>query len=460
MDGLFRDATGPSGHGCRQGSELIINVDGIRTKVQVGAMAKKEERVREARTHTLPARADHTAIRRNNLELTLRLLALTPGLSRADLAGGTGLTRATVTRLVAELIELGLVREGTVSSLRRVGRPGTPLDIDGRHVLAIGLEVNVDYIAILVTDLGGREVLWDECAFDSVSAGPDGSVRAAIDLCHRAIRRVRNRRHDRKPVIVGVGAAIPGVVDVHDGVVIVAPNLEWRDYSFGTALRRGLRLNGAPVGVGNDANFAALAEFRVGACAGTADLIYVTGEVGIGGGIIAGGQPLLGSRGFGGEIGHMRFDPAGPQCVCGRRCCWEAPIGLSAVLRSAGISTPSGTHPRTMVEALVRRGREGNQHALEAIDRLGRDVGVGAAMLGNIFDPSVIILGGYFVALEEWILPRARRELMKGMLGRRDAPPDLGVSGLGFTAAARGAALHAMDAVLSDPATLVASPRQ
>jgi predicted NBD/HSP70 family sugar kinase len=420
----------------------------------------KEERVKETRTHTLPARADHTVIRRNNLELTLRLLALTPGLSRADLAGGTGLTRATVTRLVAELIELGLVREGTVSSLRRVGRPGTPLDIDGRHVLAIGLEVNVDYIAILVRDLGGREVHRDECAFDSVSAGPDGSVRAAIDLCHRAIRRVRNRRHDRQPVIVGVAAAIAGLVDIRDGIVIEAPNLEWRDYSFGAALRDGLRLNGAPVRVGNDANFAALAEFRTGAWAGTADLIYVTGEVGIGGGIIAGGRPLLGSRGFGGEIGHMRVDPAGPQCHCGRRGCWEALIGLSAVLRSAGISTPAATHPRTMLETLVGQGRAGDQHALDAIDRLGRDVGVGAAMLGNIFDPSVIILGGYFVALEEWILPRARRELMEGMLGRRDAPPELGVSGLGFTAAAQGAALHAMDAVLSDPATLLASPLQ
>lgn len=418
----------------------------------------REERVEETRTHTLPARADHTAVRRNNLELTLRLLALTPGLSRADLAGGTGLTRATVTRLVAELIELGLVREGTASSLRRVGRPGTPLEIDGRHVLAIGLEVNVDYIAILVTDLGGREVHRDECAFDSVSAGPDGSVRAAIDLCHRATRLVRNRRHDREPVIVGVAAAIAGLVDIRGGVVIEAPNLEWRDYPFGAVLHAGLRLNGAPVRVGNDANFAALAEFRTGPRAGTADLIYVTGEVGIGGGIIAGGRPLLGSRGFGGEVGHMRVDPAGPQCHCGRRGCWEALIGLSAVLRSAGISTPSGTHPRTMLEALVRLGRDGDQHAVQAIDRLGRDVGVGAAMLGNIFDPSVIILGGYFVALEEWILPRARRELRAGMLGRRDAPPELGVSGLGFTAAARGAALHAMDAVLSDPATLLASP--
>jgi len=421
-------------------------------------MAKKEERVKDTRTQTLPARADHSAIRRNNLELTLRLLALTPGLSRADLAGGTGLTRATVTRLVAELIELGLVREGAVSSLRRVGRPGTPLDIDGRHVLGIGLEVNVDYIGILVRDLGGREVHRDECVFDSVSAGPDGSVRATIDLCHRAMRRVRNRQHDRQPVIVGVAAAIPGIVELDDGVVIEAPNLEWRDYSFGAALRAGLRLNGAPVRVGNDANFAALAEFRVGAWAGTPDLIYVTGEVGIGGGIVAGGQPLLGSRGFGGEIGHMRVDPAGPQCHCGRRGCWEALIGLSAVLRSAGISTPPGTHPRTMVEALVRRGRDGNQRALDALDRLGRDVGVGAAMLGNIFDPSVIILGGYFVALEEWILPRARRELIGGMLRRGDATPDLGVSGLGFSAAARGAALHAMDAVLSDPAALLASP--
>jgi len=420
---------------------------------------KKAERTKETGTHTLPARADHAAIRRNNLELTLRLLALTPGLSRADLAGGTGLTRATVTRQVAELIELGLVREGTVSSSRRIGRPGTPLNIDGRHVLAIGLEVNVDYIAILVTDLGGRDVHKDEYVLDSVTAGPDGCVSAAIDLCHRAIRQIRSRRHDRPPVFVGVAAAIAGLVDVRDGVVIEAPNLEWRDYPFGAALRNGLRVNGAPVRVGNDANLAALAEFRTGAWAGTADLIYVTGEVGIGGGIIAGGRPLLG-RGFGGEVGHMRVDPAGPPCHCGRRGCWEALIGLSAVLRSAGISTPSGTHPRAMLEALVRRGREGNQDALDAIDRLGTNVGVGASMLGNIFDPSVIILGGCRVTKKKRILTRARRELTAGMLGRRDAPPDLGVSGLGFTAAARGAALHAMDAVLSDPATLLASPLQ
>src|ERR1700722_18864667 len=100
---------------------------------------KKEGRVKGTRTHTLPARADHTDIRRNNLELTLRLLAQTPGLSRADLAGGTGLTRATVTRLVAELIELGLVREGAVSSSRRGGRPGAPLDIHRPHHLADGL---------------------------------------------------------------------------------------------------------------------------------------------------------------------------------------------------------------------------------------------------------------------------------------------------------------------------------
>jgi predicted NBD/HSP70 family sugar kinase len=113
-----------------------------------------------------------------------------------------------------------------------------------------------------------------------------------------------------------------------------------------------------------------------------------------------------------------------------------------------------------MLETLVRRGREGDQHALEAIDRLGRDVGAGAAMLSNIFDPSVIILGGYFVALEAWILPQARRELQRGMLGRRDSTPDLGVSSLGFTAAVCGAALHVMDAALSDPATLLASPLQ
>lgn len=411
--------------------------------------------MRESRPSAVPRRAGHTDVRRNNLEVVLRHLAADGSISRAGLAGRTGLTRATVSRLVAELIDLGLVREGARSDSGRSGRPSTPLELDGRHVVALGVEVNVDYLAILALDLAGREVHREERVFDAVRAGPDASVDALTGLCRDTLRRLGRRRHERPLEVVGLAIAVPGLVDVASGVVAEAPNLHWRDVAVGEPLRAQLGLGGIPIDVGNDANFAALAEYRIGRWAGTADLVYVTGEVGIGGGVVVGGRQLLGARGFGGEVGHMQVHPDGPVCGCGRRGCWEALIGLAALLRAAGIRSPRNATPRRRLDELLRRAEAGDARTGAALDQLGRDIGAGAAVLANVLDPDVIILGGYFVALERWIVERAQQALAAGVLAPRTDVATIGVSALGFTAAARGAAIHALERVVSDPTILL-----
>jgi predicted NBD/HSP70 family sugar kinase len=406
----------------------------------------------------IPKRAGHNDIRRNNLELVLRHLSAVGADSRAGIASRAGLTRATVSRLVAELIELGLVRESGQDRDGRAGRPGTVLEL-GDGVLAIGMEINVDYLSVLVIDLSRREVLRERRVFDA-AVGPEACLTALSELYRRTRRRLAARRGRPTPVVAGVTVAVPGLVDVAAGVVAEAPNLRWREVAVAKPLHRMLRLGGGaggvPIYVGNDANLAAIAEYRSGGWAGTPNLVYVTGEVGIGGGIIVGGQPLLGTRGYGGEVGHMNVMPDGPLCGCGRRGCWEACVGLNALLQSARQRPRGDVPPERKIEPIVKRARAGDERTLAVLTDLGRWVGVGAANLANLFDPQVIILGGYFAHLGEWILPVAQEALEAGTLARSGESLRLATSTLGFTAAAQGGALHAIERVMSDPTTLLA----
>ena len=414
----------------------------------------------------IPSRADHSEIKRNNLEVVLRHLSLAGPDSRAAIAARAGLTRATVSRLVAELVALGLVRETGTERTRRVGRPGTRLELDGRHVLALGAEINVDYIAVIGLDLAGREVHNSRLTFDAVASGPDESVAALARLCVSAAEVLAGREAERPPTVAGLAVAVPGLVDAVAGVVTHAPNLRWSGVAVADRLRKLVNFGDAPVIVGNDANLGAIAEYRVGAHAGTGNLVYVTGEVGIGGGVVAGGRLLLGSRGYGGEIGHMRIDLGGPPCGCGRHGCWEARIGLSALLHTTGAAAPVPEHgagesaPEAKVAEIVALARAGDARTLTALGDLGRWVGVGAANLANIFNPQAIILGGYFSQIAEWILPPAREALSEGVLAPQAGGCELTTSVLGFTAAARGGALHVIDQVVSNPTRLAGRSSQ
>jgi predicted NBD/HSP70 family sugar kinase len=414
----------------------------------------------------IPSRAGHGDVRRNNLEVVLRHLSVVGTDSRASIATRTGLTPSTVSRLVGELMELGLVREadadGDSSPRRPPGRPATLLELDGRHVLALGAEINVDYIAVLGDDLAGRKLHETRQPFDAVSAGPERSAAALASACGQATATVTAAAGTAPVTVAGLTVAVPGLVDVAGGVVTEAPNLHWAGFPLAAALAGLPGTAGVPVSIGNDANLGALAEYRVGSHAGVRDLIYVTGEVGIGGGVIAGGRPLLGSHGHGGEIGHMNLDPAGPRCGCGRRGCWEALIGLGALLRAArsGDATKARvSSPEAKVADLAARARAGEPGVLAALAELGHWVGAGAANLVNLFDPQAIILGGYFRQIAEWILPPATKALRAGVLAPGAGGCELTTSTLGFTAAARGGALRVIDQVLTDPTRLTRSHR-
>ncbi|MGW2558536.1 ROK family transcriptional regulator [Streptomyces sp. NPDC001514] len=416
-----------------------------------------------ARSHE-PAPADQVAVRRGNLVRVLREVRTAGPLSRATVARHTGLTRATVSSLVAELIERRLLRETDYQQNGTVGRPGRRLEIDGRGVAALGLEVNSRYLAAWSTDLAGRRLQERRLVHDATHQDAEHTIRTLAGLAAELIDGARRAGAHT----AGIGVAVPGPVDIATGFVRSAPNLHWRDVPAAGLLRDLLALpDEVSVVVDNEANLAALAEHGHGRSS-AADLVYVTGEAGIGAGIVAGGRLLRGAGGFSGELGHLQVDPAGERCACGRIGCLETKVGLPAAMRlaapdlaegaAAGGTAEGGTmagaashDPQEQAGELLRRATAGDPRALTGLDEIGRWLGIGLSIPVNLLNPDAIVLGGYFAAVAPYLLPAAMRELRERAVAGDAAVCRVTGSALGFTAAVRGAADIIVEEIFADP---------
>ncbi|MBV1848988.1 ROK family transcriptional regulator [Catellatospora tritici] len=391
-----------------------------------------------------PQPADFADVRATNLAVVLRYVRGNAPCSRAEIAAATGLNKATVSSLVADLIDRRLLRETGLTE-HRIGRPATMLMLDGSPYAAIGIEVNADYLTAVAVDLAGTQVLSWRRSFAGLAASPAQAATAIAALGRRAVNRVV--KDGRR--VLGLTVGVPGLVDPN-GVVTLAPNLGWRDVNLRGALTRALGDPDFPVGVDNDANLAVLAESRYGAHAGTRNLVYLTGEVGIGAGIIVDGRLLRGHRGFPGEIGHITIDPSGPRCRCGRRGCLEAVAGIAAIVsRVIPEATSDGelTDLQPEIDEVVRRARAADPAALHALTEVGHGLGQGVSILADLLDPEVIVLGGYFVPLSPWLLPAVDAELASRRIAPDLGGPQVSASILDHGAAATGGAATVLDHV-------------
>ncbi|GIH74376.1 ROK family transcriptional regulator [Planobispora longispora] len=387
---------------------------------------------------TNPQPADFADVRATNLAVVLRFVREHAPCSRADIAASTGLNKATVSSLVADLIDRRLVRETGLTE-NRVGRPATMLVLDGSPYAAIGVEVNVDYVTAVAVDLSGERLLSWRRSF----SGATSTVNQAVATVAALVRRVTGRMAKEERQVLGLTVGVPGLVGT-DGTVLIAPNLGWRDVDLSGDLAKALRDPGFPVQIDNDANLAALAEHRFGAQAGTANLVYLTGEIGVGAGVILDGRLRRGAGGYSGEIGHIQLDPLGAECRCGRLGCLEAVAGIGAVLQHSALSP---AEVEIELEEVVRLARSGDGRTLDLLAGVGRYLGKGVSVIANLLNPEVVILGGYYVPLAPWLLPAVAGE----MQGRTIAPDSGGchvvASGLGYDAAALGGAARVLDSV-------------
>lgn len=377
-----------------------------------------------------PAATDE--VRRRNTALVLRLLRDGSALSRADLARTTGLAKATVGAIVGDLEELGLVLESPAPRDEPGrGRPGTLVRLDGSRYAGVGVEVNVDYVAVTVLDLTGHELWFERTTW----ADQPPSTAEVLRLARHHLGRLRATG----AVPLGLTVAVPGLIDRSLGLVVDAPNLGWSEESLADRLAQDLAdlSPGLHVAVDNDANCAVRAESLQGVAAGETDLVYLTGTVGLGAGIVSGGEVLRGSRGLAGEVGHLRVGSDEP-CACGRTGCWEALAGQRGLVAATGLEVAADEDPVAYAARVA---------ALPDAPSLLRPVvaamvrGVTGLALG--LDPAVVVLGGSFVPLADVLVPALEQALESGITGpgTRVVP-----STLGLHAASVGAALDALDA--------------
>jgi predicted NBD/HSP70 family sugar kinase len=382
-----------------------------------------------------PAATDE--VRRRNTALVMRLLRDGGALSRADLARRSGLAKATIGTIVGQLQQVGAVTEGLSESSGR-GRPSTPLQLAGKALAGLGIEVNVDYVAVTAVDLAGRELSFEE---RPASGGP--RLPDVVALVDDEVSQLEARGVG----LLGLTVAVPGLIDRARGVVVDAPNLGWVDVDLAGALRG--KLGGRiPVAVDNDANCAAHAEALHGVAAGVDDFVYLTGTVGLGAGIVCGGHVLRGSRGLAGEVGHLRVGDDRYRCACGRTGCWEAMVGLRALVRATGVAVEPGEDPVSYAERLIV-----TPGANDGLIEIGTALGRGVAQLAATLDPRMIVLGGSFVPLGEVLVPAVEKALAEGFTGRGCA---VALSTLGLHAASVGAAVDALDDVYAGRRSLIA----
>lgn len=378
------------------------------------------------------------AVRRHNLGTLLRHVHGAGQISRAELTSLMGLNRSTIAGLVGELESLGISERATPAGGARqgAGRPsaGVAIAADGPCVIAVDL--GVDRAVVARVGLGGR-VLQRAQAPVPVE-GEAWQVGASVAAL---IREVVEDAPAVSP-LVGIGISVPGMVRRSDGLIRLAPNLEWHDVSFGGIVLAALGLD-VPVSLANDADLGALAEHTRGVGVGIDDLIYVSGNVGVGAGVIMGGHRLEGAGGYAGEVGHLRFDPGGRPCHCGNRGCWETEVGGHAIAEAI--------HCPPDKVAQLDEVLDGFDSPSPELRRTGTAIGHGLASIVNMFNPRLVVLGGYFRSLYQLV----GTDIEAGLADRALPAPlesvRLTLPGLGSDSALLGAAEIALEPLFVDP---------
>ena len=378
------------------------------------------------------------AIRRHNLGTLLRHVHGAGQMSRAELTALMGLNRSTIAGLVGELESLGISERATPLEGARqgAGRPSAGVRIaeDGPYVIAVDL--GVDRAVVARIGLGGRVLQRSEAPVQS--HGEAWQVGASVAAL---IRTVVEDAPAPAP-LVGIGISVPGLVRRSDGLIRLAPNLEWHDVSFGGIVLAALGLD-VPVSLANDADLGALAEHTRGAGVGVDELIYVSGNVGVGAGVITGGHRLEGAGGYAGEIGHLRFNPDGRPCHCGNRGCWETEVGAHAIAEAIACPPDKVAQLGEVLDCFDKPS--------PALRATGTALGQGLASIVNLFNPQVVVLGGYFRSLYTLVGAEVNAGLADRALPAPLESVTLALPGLGSDSPLLGAAEIALEPLFVDP---------
>ena len=383
-----------------------------------------------------PTGARPDEVRRHNRTALLRRLHVDGPCTRATLATELGLNRSTIKALVDGLAESGVVEERVPMRRTGAGRPSLLVVPQPHAAVVLAVDVRVEEVAIALVGLGGQVLARNRWLLHGRTGAPEEVITHVIES-YRWLAPEESVR------AVAAGVSVPGVVRRSDGAVHEAPNLHWTDVPLGERLGAGL---GMPVKVGNDAELGALAEHVRGAARRSSDAVYVSADVGVGGGVISDGSSLRGTDGYVGELGHMVVRPAGRPCYCGSTGCWETEVGEAALCRALLLPDES---PRGAIVAELRKLAEDETAMRARLADFAEWLTLGLVNVVNVLGPELVVLGDLFTALPPALIESVGAEVRRrSLVSRAAGGTRIVASRLGADAKLIGAAELAFEPVL------------
>lgn len=385
---------------------------------------------------------DQQLIKKMNKTLVLDTVRQQQPLSRADIAATLGLNKATVSSLVSELIESQLVTESGPGESSG-GRKPTLLLFNRGAGYAIGIDIRVNDLFAVLVDLEGNVIR--ERTVPLKDSSPDHTIDQIRKMMHWLSKRAPESPYG----IVGIGIGVPGLVDEKSRIVS-APNLGWNNVAVQNLL---ISEFGENIHIDNEANAGAIGEKLYGAGRDAANLIYISIGVGIGSGMIVGGELYRGTSNFSGEVGHMTVTENGPLCRCGNRGCWETLASEKALLDRAAQrwQDDAAASEEEGLDRLLKLARAGDLDALSLLEETGKHLGVGLANLVNILNPELIVIGNRLSMAGDLLQEPMLHTLESRSLSYHMKKTQVAFAELGIRSTALGAASMPITSFLADP---------
>ena len=383
--------------------------------------------------------ADQLLVKQINKSIVLNIIRKKGNISRAEIAHITGLNKSTVSFLVDELINEGFVKEEGPGESKG-GRKPIILSINERAGCIIGIDLDVNYILIVLTDLMAN-VIWEKKIDIKIGENQQTIIERLIELIDEAISNAPETIRG----ILGIGIGVPGIVDYKKGSILLAPNLKWENVPLKQIIEDKFKIK---VHIDNEANVGAIGEKWFGAGIKYNNLVYVSAGIGIGTGIIINGELYRGTVGLAGEMGHMTIDIHDHQCRCGNTGCWENYASEKALLEYINTQLLMGKSDEYINKNnfytlsaidIIDYARKGSKIAVEALKEIGRKLGVGVVNIINTFNPELIIIGNTLSLADDLILNEVLKEVEEKSLVYRYYKVKIKTSKLQFHAGAIGA---------------------
>jgi glucokinase-like ROK family protein len=352
---------------------------------------------------------NYSHLRHQNLVGVMHYLYENAPISRVDLSRLTKLNKTTVSSLVDELLENEFILEVGIEKTRGAGRSSVLLDINPAHGYIVSGEVGGNYINVICTDFSAR-IIWQHKE-PLEKAGWADTREQLLEILQRGVDFAKNQGS-----LLGLALGVHGLFDKETGTLLLAPNSGWQDVPLLSILRERFQTE---IFVDNEANLAAIGEQFFGSAKGYSDVLYISLGRGLGGGIVHNGEIYNGETGIAGEFGHITINAEGLLCSCGNYGCWETEVNQAAIVRHLTALTTKNSSEADFnlsIADIIEAAERGDRSMLEALNRVGRQLGIGLASLLNTLNPGLIVFGGELSAAADYLLPAARSEMEKRSL--------------------------------------------